>query len=330
MITDASNKAVGAVLVQEMNGVEKPVAFYSSLLNSAQKNYSATDKELLAVVKSVKHFRPYLIASKWLFRTDHQAITYLFQAKDLSTRLLRWSLQLQEYDFTIEYVKGENNIADPLSRLVDMTAQVNMISKARNLIRLEKVDAVPILADYHLNTGRGSAENMKYNILRKYVWSGCNKDINRWVDGCEICQKGKRIAKKSAVISIETANPLELWEVDLVGPLGESKNGFKYILTIIDHYTRYARAYPLKSKTGKETARRLRMAIEEEGDSPLTILSDNGLEFVNPETKRMAEEFKIVWKHSSPYHPTTTGSVERFNQTLIQKLRKLTIFGKHD
>ena len=106
LTTDASCIGVGAVLAQLQEGKEKVISYFSSVHNSAQKNYSTTEQELLVVVSAIEHFRPYLICRKSELRTDHKALVYLFKAKDQKTRLMRWSLKLQEYDFEIKYLKG--------------------------------------------------------------------------------------------------------------------------------------------------------------------------------------------------------------------------------
>ena len=75
--TDASDVAVGAVLSQVIDGVERPIAFYSRVLNSAQKNYCPTRRELLAVVIALQHFRHYLLGTKVILRTDHHSLKWL-------------------------------------------------------------------------------------------------------------------------------------------------------------------------------------------------------------------------------------------------------------
>lgn len=98
-----------------------PVCFASRTLNNHERNYSATDKEFLAIIWSINYFRPYLYGRKFKIRTDHQPIKYLqakYKGKDLSRRHQRWLLKLGEYDYDIEYLKGKNNkVADFLSRV---------------------------------------------------------------------------------------------------------------------------------------------------------------------------------------------------------------------
>lgn len=113
--TDASNVALGAILSNK-NG--KPVAYASRNLNKAEQRYPVIEKELLAIVWATKHFRPYIYGQKFIIRTDHKPLVYLFGMKDPSSRLMKFRLLLEEYDFTVEYVKGSDNAAaDALSRI---------------------------------------------------------------------------------------------------------------------------------------------------------------------------------------------------------------------
>lgn len=101
---DASNVGVGAVLFQiDGDKNERPIAFFSQKLNSAQTNYSVTEKECLAAVLAVKRFRPYVELMPFTIITDHASLKWLMSLRDLNGRLARWALQLQIYDFKIEH-----------------------------------------------------------------------------------------------------------------------------------------------------------------------------------------------------------------------------------
>lgn len=113
--TDASNYAIGAILSNK-NG--RPVSFASRTLNKSEINYPTIDKELLAIVWAIKHFRPYLYGKHFKILTDHRPLISLFNMKDPSSRLFKFRLLLEEYDFTIDHVRGsENAAADALSRI---------------------------------------------------------------------------------------------------------------------------------------------------------------------------------------------------------------------
>lgn len=115
LTTDASNEGIGAILSQAGH----PCCYISRTLNPPEKNYSTTEKELLAIVWAVKRLRQYLLGRHFIIRTDHQAHTWLKNCKDPSSRLIRWRLKLEEYEYEIQYYKGkENTAADALSRRI--------------------------------------------------------------------------------------------------------------------------------------------------------------------------------------------------------------------
>ena len=109
--TDASKTQLGAVLSQN----NKPIAFYSRKLNPAQTRYTTTERELLAIVETLKEFRNILLGQTSRVYTDHQNLTY----KNFNTeRVMRWRLILEEYGPEILYLPGHKNVvADALSRL---------------------------------------------------------------------------------------------------------------------------------------------------------------------------------------------------------------------
>ena len=117
---DASNIAVGAVLVQLQHGIWKPLSFWSRQLNNAQRNYSATDRELLAVSYAVDKFRSYLEGQPIVVRTDHKPLVGSVTKKaDTAIPVpRRHLLKIAQFVDQLHYMKAERNgVADALSRV---------------------------------------------------------------------------------------------------------------------------------------------------------------------------------------------------------------------
>jgi len=115
--TDASDVAVGAILSTTVEGVERPIAFFSRVMNSSQRNYCLTRRELLAVIACIQHFRHYLVGATVILRTDYYSLKWLRTFKRPEGILARWIETLAEFDYTVEHRPGRLHYnADGLSR----------------------------------------------------------------------------------------------------------------------------------------------------------------------------------------------------------------------
>ncbi|MCP3887667.1 MAG: DDE-type integrase/transposase/recombinase [Desulfobulbaceae bacterium] len=119
LMTDASDFAIGAILLQEDNeGNERPIQYLSQQLNPAQRKYATIEKEAFAVVTALKKFRPYLYDAEATIYTDHKPLLSLFKGEIANTKIQRWAVLLAEYGFPIKYCPGRKNVrADLLSRI---------------------------------------------------------------------------------------------------------------------------------------------------------------------------------------------------------------------
>jgi hypothetical protein len=115
--TDASGYALGAVLSQEFEDGEHPIAYASRLLKPEETRYAVIEREAMAIWWAVNHFREYVEGCKFTIYTDHKPLTYFRKKHFDNTRLANYALKLQNFDFEIIYRKGEaNGNADCLSR----------------------------------------------------------------------------------------------------------------------------------------------------------------------------------------------------------------------
>lgn len=126
MTTDASKISVAAALSQVQEGADHPIAFFSRSLNDAECRWGSSESDLGAIVAGLSHFRQYLIGAKFDIFTDNAACVNILKKPNLSTKLHRWAVMIQDYDFKIHYKEGKlNYVCDALSRV----EQVNTVSQ---------------------------------------------------------------------------------------------------------------------------------------------------------------------------------------------------------
>jgi len=113
--TDASDVCVGAVLETRDR---RPVFFCSRTLNKTEKAYDIVEKEALAIFWSILRLRTFLLGRKFVVHTDHKPLEFIFKNEKVSPKVLRWRMQLQEFEFNVMYTSGKSNVvADCLSRI---------------------------------------------------------------------------------------------------------------------------------------------------------------------------------------------------------------------
>jgi hypothetical protein len=123
--TDASGFAVGAVLMQDQGKGLQPIAFLSKKMLDAETRYPVHEQELLAIIHALSSWRHYLSGVKFKVMTDHHSLRYFKTQPILSGRQSRWKDVIANFDFDIEYIKGElNPVADGLSRRADHSSEL--------------------------------------------------------------------------------------------------------------------------------------------------------------------------------------------------------------
>ena len=126
--TDASADSVGAVLVQVHAEGERVVAYASSALTKQQVRWSTSEKECWAVVWAIRTFRHYLDGQAFKVVTDHHSLCWLMSIKDPTSKLARWTIELQSFNMTVQFKSGSCHVdADCLSRMPTLSQTVSFV-----------------------------------------------------------------------------------------------------------------------------------------------------------------------------------------------------------
>ena len=146
--TDASSLGIGAALLQEEDGIVRPIAYYSRRTTDYEANYHSYDLETLAIVEAVEHFRVYLYGVSFTVFTDCNSVRATALKKHLHPRVARWWMRLQDFDFTIEYRPGHKMThVDYLSRNpVDNNCELKIL--ALKTLNINKVSNIKTLREF--------------------------------------------------------------------------------------------------------------------------------------------------------------------------------------
>jgi transposase InsO family protein len=338
--TDASGYGLGAILYQTINDTTRYISFQSRCLNSAERNYSATRRELLAIVFALKKFRPWIWGRPFTLLTDHRALTYLFTQSNLNPALSAQLEILVDYDFQLFHVPGLLNVLpDYLSRIYPDRLQpqhrhdppvilpsyaVEVISDDL-LFREEQPDTAAqscMLREAHA-VGHFGRDALLNQVRRAgFTWPTIAADAQKLIASCPDCQR-YNIARKGfhPLRSIHAELPMDHIAIDLAGPFPTSLLGNHYLLVVIDIATRYVFLRALPDKRAQTVAQRLYHIFTDVG-FPKIIQSDNGLEFVNSIVTELTTQAGIDHRLSTPYHPRANGVAERMVQTSVHAIQK--------
>ena len=220
LTTDASNVAISGILSQGPIGNDLPIAYASRTLNPAETNYSTIERELLAIVWATKYFRPYLYGTRFKIVTDHKPLQWLFSVKEPNSKLIRWRLKLQEYDYEIVYKKGkQNSNADCLSRIQINPIEDDQMSIFPNFDPDEIPQLPPEELDEILNTPFEVPSNEKINIISDIIVRPAqpstdletkHSSLENPVIGAPYVQKALNIYKNQIIFRYSNNNKIKI------------------------------------------------------------------------------------------------------------------------
>ena len=471
--TDASDTAIGAVLSQRQDGVERVIAYASRRLDRREINYCVTRKELLAIVHFMRHFRQYLLGREFKVRTDHASLAWLRRLREPIGQQARWLEIMEEFTFSIEHRSGAKHTnADALSRRpcrnrgcacrtsdhqlsgvdglttescdnpdcfqisvvsaglsqkepdVSVERSVGLIGEAADktdsdvvtqsgsdtylpwscdglktaqekdpdisvILKLMKDhrdkpawEAVALASHgvkvlwsqwqrlaikdgllkrrFEAADGRSVSWQVVWPVVlrddflcmvhegmtgghlgrrrtahavqcRAY-WPSWSSDLERFLKQCESCARYHRgaIPHRAPLNPFRVGEPWELVSIDITGPHPRSSKQNQYILTCVDHFSKWAEAIPLKNHTAPTVARALITHIFSRFGSPRQLLSDRGPEFESDLFTSLMKWLGIDKLRTSPYQPSTNGTAERFHRTLNSMLGKVVSDSQRD
>lgn len=387
LYTDASPWALGAVLTQRNpEGKFRIISFASKLLSPTEQRYPQMQREALGIVWGAEHFWYYLVGRRFTIRTDAQGITFILkrdqtQTKRIMKRSDAWKLRMESFDYSVEYVKGDENIADPSSRLVEGTSletfeegptpgeimsftldepadmvftegrvtveevkwhsdrdeEVKAVKEAiesgewpRTLGKFRAVghelrvvngivtrmgatlvprDLRPkMLATAH--AGHPGALAMKSILKGCAWWPGMLTHAGNWVAACKTCAL---MSHKNPPMPMQRSRlPAAVWDniaMDFNGPYRQF--GGVYILLIVDLYSRYLIARPVKG-TDFATVRGVLVDVFDTFGLVKSCKSDNGPPFNGAEYRAFNAERGIATAFSTPLDAQQNGGVETY------------------
>ena len=200
-----------------------------------------------------------------------------------------------------------------------------LVKPIRNYFPLViKVDKLPdILREIHDNNGH-QCFRYSYAIAKEiYYWPKMYTEIQNYVQNCIRCQKNQPCIKSPLMPLQPLPVITKVWfrvGMDLTGPLIESQ-GYLYILTFIDDFTKWIETRALRTKDAKEVDKGIFSIYCRQG-APVQIVTDNGPEFTNMISKSLQEVHNCKLIFSSPYHPQTNGLVESAHKAIKRALIK--------
>lgn len=323
--TDASEVGIGAALFQLSQEGErsfrKYITFSARALSISEKNYSATKKELLAIIFALKKFNYYLKGRRFHLYTDHKPLIQLRTMQPSSALLNNWIETIMEFDFDLSHVCGKDNVLpDHLSRLFPEIKNIELIENDTEEPHVE--DQIDLINKFHLEGHFGV--NEVYAKLKRdgHAWPNMKQHIRKELLKCDECQKFT-IEKHgfNPYHSIESLQPFDHIAIDLAGPYPSTSDNYRFVLVVIDICTRYVILRPLQDKGSKTIANEL-FDIFCHYSFPRIVQSDNGTEFVNSVFSSLCKLAHIDHRLITPYHPRANGSAERSVRTMISVMRK--------
>ncbi|GFT54243.1 transposon Tf2-6 polyprotein [Trichonephila clavipes] len=327
--TDASIDGLAAVLLQRSpdNNSLHPIYYMSRKTSETERKYTSYELEVLAIKAALKKFKVYILGMPFKIITDCNAFTKTMSKKDLNTRIARWALNLQDYDYTILHRSGSQMThVDALSRIQVLTNQCTD-SIVHRIKESQELDPHILSIKALLQNGPYDNYCIKNNVLYKFI------------DGVEV------LVIPNDMQHNFIKNPHDKGHFSVKRTLEHLKNKYfipqlqskidKYISNCVtcilenkksalsDSFTKFVWLYPTKTTSTSEVIKNLDIQKTTFGN-PRFLITDRGTTFTSDEFHTYCSEQKITLHHITTGLPRANGQVERINRTIIPVLSKMS------
>ena len=208
-ILSQEGKHLTPTLAKQHKPILHPIAYYLATFTQTKRNYDIYERELLAMMKALAHWRQYLGWTKepFIIMTDHANLQYWKSPKNLNHRTARWQADLQEYDYEIRHIPGKENIPPDALSCPPGVDQGKNDNQQQVVIPPEKYKAATIAPEQPMTTemkraimrlvhdhpaaGHPGRDETIWKAQTMTTWDGMNDWIAEYVQGCAICQQNK-------------------------------------------------------------------------------------------------------------------------------------------
>ena len=225
-VLSQEGKHLTPTLAKQHKPILHPIAYYLATFTQMERNYNIYERELLAMMKALAHWRQYLGWTKepFVIITDHANLQYWKSPKNLNRHTTRWQADLQGYDYEIRHIPSKENIpSDALSQPPGVDQGKND-NQQQIVIPLEKYKAamitpeqpmtiemkraIMLLVHDHPTAGHPGRDETIRKAQMMITWDSMNDWITEYVRGCATCQQNKIQTHKAKIplFRIDTTN----------------------------------------------------------------------------------------------------------------------------
>ncbi len=306
---DASDVGCGAVLFQKTDRDRlQPLAFLSHKFSPTAQKWSVIERECFACFWAIASNEYYLRCKSFILQTDHRNLQWMENSK--TPKVVRWFVMMQSFTFLVQHIPGAHNkVADLLSRLHAMG----------NISKQEMFESV-----HGGRQGHFGVKRTYYSLKKQYPTSDITKDeIAEWIKSCAVCQKYKYPAEPSKppiLKSLRAENHRSVIAWDTL-EVALNANGDRYLIVVVNLFTKFVHLYPSKTKTAKDIAMCILQYFASYGLMDI-LHSDPGSEFNNEVVTVLLEWLGVGQSVTLVNNPQADG-VERANKETMLLLKML-------